>query len=88
MAALHSYYILCKCEGLPAAKTVWMGSGSGSVGRAISFDTGGPRFEPYHRQTYLLICLNRIYLSVNCTEKTKMLKKGRERSVLKTVGTF
>ena len=49
-----------------------MGSGCGSVGRAVASDTRGPQFESSHRQ-------NKIYIehlfTVNCIEKTKI---GRE----------
>ena len=35
-----------------------MGSGCGSVGRAVASDTRGPRFESSHRQKFILnICL-------------------------------
>ena len=33
------------------------GSGCGSVGRAVTFDTWGPRFDSSHRQNLLSICL-------------------------------
>ena len=45
-----------------------LGSGCGSVGRVIAFDTRGPRFESSHFQTFLLSI-------VNCVEKTKIKKK-------------
>ena len=36
-----------------------LGSGCGSVGRAVTSDTRGPRFESSHRQNLLNICLRR-----------------------------
>ena len=48
------------------------GSGGGSVGRAVTSDTRGPRFESSHWQTFISnICL---LLTVNCNEKTKIKK--------------
>ena len=46
------------------------GSGCGSVGRAVAFDTRGPRFDSSHRQNFIehLFIINRI-------EKTKINKK-------------
>ena len=32
-----------------------MGSGCGSVGRAVAYDTRGPRFESSHRQKFIYI---------------------------------
>ena len=49
-----------------------LGSGCGSVGRAVASVTRGPRFESSHRQTFILD----IYLfPVNFIEKTKIKKK-------------
>ena len=39
------------------AVVVALGSGCGSVGRAVASDTRGPRFESSHRQNLLNICL-------------------------------
>ena len=47
-----------------------LGSGCGSVGRAVAFNTRGPRLEYSHRHN--------IYIElfiVNCIEKTKIKKK-------------
>ena len=44
-----------------------VGSGCGSVGRAVASDARGLQFESSHRQTFILD----IYLfTVNCIEKT------------------
>ena len=49
-----------------------MGSGSGSVGRAVAADARGPRFESSHWLTFI----SDIYsITVNCIEKTKINKK-------------
>ena len=49
-----------------------LGSGCGSVGRAVASDPRGPRFEFSHWQTFK----SKIYLfTVNCIEKTKIKKK-------------
>ena len=50
-----------------------MGSGCGSVGRAVASDTGGPRFESSHGK--LLYRTLRFLSAVNCNEKTKIKKK-------------
>ena len=44
---------------------VFMGSGCGSVGRAVASDTRGPQFESSHRQFFCV-------LSVICIEKAKI----------------
>ena len=44
-------------------------SGCGSVGRAVAFNTRGPRFDSSHRQIYVE------HLFVYCIEKTKINKK-------------
>ena len=38
-----------------------LGSGCGSVGRAVAPDTRGPRFESSHQQNFIMNMLN-----VNC----------------------
>ena len=52
------------------------GSGCGSVGRAVTFNTRGLRFESSHRQNlyWTFVCL----FTINCIEKTKINKRGRE----------
>ena len=47
-----------------------MGSGCGSVGRAVAFDTRGPRFDSSHRQNFI----EHLFI-INCIEKTKINKK-------------
>ena len=49
-----------------------MGSGCGSVGRAVASNTRGPRFESSHWQTF--ISEIHFYI-VNCIEKTKIKEK-------------
>ena len=44
-----------------------MGSGCGSVGRAVAFDTRGPRFDSSHRQNFI----EHLFI-INCIEKTKI----------------
>ena len=46
------------------------GSGCGSVGRAVAFDTRGPRFDSSHRQNFI----EHLFI-INCIEKTKINKK-------------
>ena len=46
------------------------GSGCGSVGRAVAFDTRGPRFDSSHRQNFIEHLFN-----INCVEKMKINKK-------------
>ena len=55
-----------------------IGSGRGSVGKAVSFDTRSLQFESRHRQSFYWILF-----TVNCMEKTKIKKRGRERPNLK-----
>ena len=47
-----------------------MGSGCGSVGRAVAFDTRGPRFDSSHRQKFI-----EHFFIINFIEKTKINKK-------------
>ena len=46
------------------------GSGCGSVGRAVAFNTRGPRFNSSHRQNFI----EHLFI-INCIEKTKINKK-------------
>ena len=46
------------------------GSGCGSVGRAVAFDTRGPRFDSSHQQNFI----EHLFI-INCIEKTKINKK-------------
>ena len=49
-----------------------LGSGCGSVGRAVASNARGPRFESSHWQPFISdICL----FTVNCIEKTKINEK-------------
>ena len=57
-----------------------MGSGCGSVGRAVASNTRGQRFEPRHRQIF-----TDHLITVNCIEKTKR-KRGQEWPILKKRG--
>ena len=47
-----------------------MGSGCGSVGRAVDSDTRDPRFDSSHRQKFI----EHLFI-INCIEKTKINKK-------------
>ena len=47
-----------------------MGSGCGSVGRAVAFDTRGPRFDSSHWQNFI----EHLFI-INCIEKMKINKK-------------
>ena len=51
-------------------KIQFQGSGCGSVGRAVTFDTRGPRFDSSHRQNFI----EHLFI-INCIEKTKINKK-------------
>ena len=48
----------------PKRAVVWL------IGRAVAFNTRGPRFESSHRQN--LYCT---FFTINCIEKTKIKKK-------------
>ena len=52
---------------------LFMGSGCGSVGRVVTSNTRGPRFESSHRQIYF-IHWTFVYCQL-CIEKTKITKK-------------
>ena len=54
-----------------------VGSGCGSVGRAVASDTRGPQFESRHRQNFTL----NLYLPLTL-EKTKTKKKRPEMAHL------
>ena len=45
-----------------------MGSGCGSVGRAVASDSRGPRFESSHRQKFIYI---ELLFTVNCVLKRR-----------------
>ena len=47
-----------------------MGSGCGSVGRAVAYDTRGPQFDSSHQQNFI----EHLFI-INCIEKTKINKK-------------
>ena len=49
---------------------VMKGSGCGSVGRTVAFDTRGPQFNSSHRQNFI----EHLFI-INCIEKTKINKK-------------
>ena len=70
---IHNYNALC-------ITFHYLGSGCGSVGRAVASDTKGPRFESGHRQTFYYL------FTINWIEKTKTKdKRGREGPIfLKT----
>ena len=44
-----------------------MGSGCGSVGRAVALDARGPRFDSSHSQNFI----EHLFI-INCIEKTKI----------------
>ena len=46
-----------------------VGSGCGSVGRAVASDARGPQFESSHRQNIIHV------LTINCIENTKIKEK-------------
>ena len=50
-------------------------SGCGSVGRAVAFHFRGPRFDSSHQQNFI----EHLFI-INCIEKTKKIKRGREWS--------
>ena len=49
---------------------IFLGSGCGSVGRAVNYDTGGPWFKSYHRQN-----LYSTLFTVNWSERHKIERK-------------
>ena len=51
-------------------KYTFAGSGCGSVGRAVAFDTRGPRFDSSQRQNFI----EHLFI-INCIEKMKINKK-------------
>ena len=60
-----------------------MGSGCGSVGRAVASDTRDPSFESSHSETFI-----EQLFAVNCVEKTKIKKKRPEMVHLKKKTLF
>ena len=51
-----------------------LGSGGGSVGRAVASDIRGPRFESSHRQKFIYFYWTFVYYQL-CIGKTKIKKK-------------
>ena len=60
-----------------------LGSGCGSVARAVASDTRDARFESSRRQTFI-----EYLFTVNCLEKTKIKKKDAGNGPLKKCGTW
>ena len=54
-----------------------MGSGCGSVGRAVTFNTRGPKVDSNHRQNFTEHLFNNLFI-INCIEKKKINNRGRE----------
>ena len=50
-----------------------MGSGCGSVGRAVASDTRGPRFESDHWQNYILPLYRQLYWKDKNKEKRPLM---------------
>ena len=48
----------------------WLGSGCGSVGRAVAFGTRGPWFDSSHQQNFI----EHLFI-ISCIEKTNINKK-------------
>ena len=61
-------------------KVTLMGSGCGSVGRAVASDTRGPRFESSYRQKKIYILNIWLLSTVYWKDKNKE-KRGRERPI-------
>ena len=61
-------------------KSLKVGSGCGSVGRAVASDTRDPRLESRHWQTLI-----KHLFTVNCVEKTKTKKKEAGNGPFKKV---
>ena len=55
-------------------KHQYQGSGCDSVGRAVAFNTRGPRFDSSHRQNFIEHLFVNLFI-INCIEKTKINKK-------------
>ena len=64
---------------LNVKSALFLGSGFGSVGRAVASDTRGPQFKSSHRRNFIHV------FTINCIEKTKIKKKrpGMARFVKK-----
>ena len=60
-----------QCQG---KMLVNMGSGCGLVGRAVAFDTRGPRFDSSHLQNFIEHLLVNLFI-INYIEKTKINRK-------------
>ena len=52
-----------------------LGSGCGSVGRAVASDTRCPQFESSHQQKFINI--EQLLYTVNCVLKRRKIKKKR-----------
>ena len=80
LAFLHPYKLYpietVRINQQPASRQNWfiktcnLGSGCGSVGRAVAFDTRGPRFDSSHQQNFI----EHLFI-INCIEKMKINKK-------------
>ena len=75
--SMKVYSVTLQCLFLPHYNIwkIWaietkLGSGCGSVGRAVNSNTRGPRFDSSHGQNF-----NWTIIIVDCIEKTKIKKK-------------
>ena len=66
-----SLLLLSSCLTKHQRKSTYMGSGCGSVGRAVASDARGPRFESRQRRFF-----KEQLPTVNCFEQTKIKEKG------------
>ena len=69
---------------LNLTKVKTKGSGCGAVGRAVAYDTRGPRFESSHRQLLLNIYL---LLTVCRKDENKEKRPGMAHFFKKTKGS-
>ena len=61
---------LCSPKRTKGTQRPGLGSGCGSVDRAVAFNTRGLRFDSSHRQKFI----EHLFI-INCIEKTKINKK-------------
>ena len=69
-----------RCKIYRAVKCQTLGSGCGSVGRAVASDSRGPRFESSHRQKFIL----NVYCPLFWKDENK--ERGRDWPIKKFVG--
>ena len=74
----YGLFMICviwsTCTSLKAKDQFTLGSGCGSVGRVVAYDTRGLQFDSSHQQNFIEHLFVNVFI-INCIENTKINKK-------------